>query len=81
MRILQLVGLEGVAVLRLVGHHFIAVGKKSPWGTFSSAAAAPAATAATTTAAPAVLGHGCEEVGVLFYDDIKLLALGFEFCT
>ena len=48
----------------------------------ATAAAAPAAIAATATAATdAVLGHGREEVGVLFHDEIKLLALGFEFCA
>ena len=48
---------------------------------FSSAATATAAPAAiaATAATDAVLGHGREEVGVLFYDEIKLLALGFEF--
>ncbi len=89
-RNLRLVGLEGVAVLRFVGQHFIAAGTKGSWGMFLSAAAATAAIAAPPTAtAPAaataaattaaVLGHGREEVGVLFHDEIKLLALGFEF--
>ena len=70
-----------------MGHHFIAVGTKGCRGTFLSAAtttAAPAtvaapAVAATTVATDAVLGHGREEVGIQFYDEIKLLALGFEF--
>jgi hypothetical protein len=75
MRNLQLVGLESVAVLRFVGRHFIAVGTKGRRGTFSSAATATA----TTAAAAAVLGHGREEVGVLFHDEIELLALGFKF--
>ena len=89
MRNCRLVGLEGVAVLRFVGHHFIAVWTKDRQGTFSSATtataaaaatAAPVATAATTaaTAATAVLGHGREKVGVLFHDEIKLLPLGFD---
>ena len=38
-----------------------------------------AAIAATAAATDAVLGHGREEVGVLFHDEIKLLALGFKF--
>ncbi len=87
MRNLQLVGLKGVAVLRFVGPHFVAVGTKGCWGTFSSAAAAtaapaavaaPAATAATV-ATDTILSHGHEEVGVLFHDEIKLLAMGFKF--
>ena len=72
-------------------HHVVAVGTKGHWGRFSTAAtatAAPAAisaAAATATAATAVadavLGHGREEVGVLFHDEIELLALDVEFCT
>ena len=93
MRNLQLVDLEGVAVLWCMGHHFIAVRTKGRWGTFLSAAAVTVTAAATAAAAAiastvaaaaataAVLGHGREEVGVLFHDEIKLLALGFEFCT
>ncbi len=77
MRNLQLVGLEGVAVLWFVGHHFVAVGTKGCRGMFLSAATATAA--AATAATDAVLGHGCEEVGVLFHDEIELLALGFKF--
>jgi hypothetical protein len=56
-----------------------------------TAAAAPAAVAATTTAATAaaaaaaaaaaILGNGHEEVGILFHDEIKLLAFGFKFCA
>ena len=51
---------------------------------FLSAAAMTAAPAAVTAAAATaatdpILGHGHEEVGVLFHDEIKLLALGFEF--
>jgi hypothetical protein len=65
-----------------VGHHFIAVWTKGCWGTFLSAtvrtAAAAAIAAAATIAATAALGHGRGEVGVLFQDEIKLLALGFE---
>ena len=34
--------------------------------------------AAAAIAAAAALGHGRGEVGVLFQDEIKLLALGFE---
>ena len=41
-------------------------------------AAAAAIAAAATIAATAALGHGRGEVGVLFQDEIKLLALGFE---
>ena len=70
IRNLQLVGLKGVAVLWFVGHHFLAVGTNSCQGTFLSAAA---------TATAAVLGHGREEVSVLFLDEIKLFALGFKF--
>ena len=65
-----------------MGHHFVAVGTKGHWGTFLSAATATAdlaAIAATAAATDAVLGHGREEVGVLFHDEIKLLALGFKF--
>jgi hypothetical protein len=77
LRNLQLVGVEGVAVLRFVGHHFVAVWTKGCRGTILSAAAAT--TAATAAAAAAVLGHGHEEVVVLVHDEIKLLALGFKF--
>jgi hypothetical protein len=64
-----------------VGHHFIAVGTKDCQGLFSSATAvtAAAATAATTTDTAAAFGYGHEEVGILFLDEIELLALGFEF--
>ncbi len=67
-----------------MGHHFVAVGTKGRRGMFSSAAAMTAAPAAVTAAAATaatdpILGHGHEEVGVLFHDEIKLLALGFEF--
>ena len=69
-----------------MGHHFVAVGTKGRQGTFSSTATATAALAAVTAAAAAataatdaILGHGREEVGVLFHDEIKLLALDFEF--
>ena len=48
--------------------------------TAALAAAAATATATTATAATdAVLGHGHEEVGILSHDEIKLLALGYEF--
>ena len=84
MRKLRLVGLDGVASLRFVGRHFVAVGTKGHWGMFLSAAAttaAPAAisaaaTTAATAATDAILGHGREEIGVLFHNEIKLLALG-----
>ncbi len=71
-----------------MGNHFVAVGTKGHQGTFLSAATvtpAPAAIAATaaataaTAATDTILGHGREEVGVLYHDEIKLLALGFEF--
>ena len=70
-----------------MGHHFVAVGTKGRRGVLSSTATAtttPAtvtATAATAAAAStdAILGHGREEVGVLFCEEIELLALGFEF--
>jgi hypothetical protein len=59
---------------RAIGERFL-----SP-ATATAAIAVVAATAAATTAATdTVLGHGREEVSVLFHDEIKLLALGFEF--
>jgi hypothetical protein len=78
----RLVGLKGVAVLQFVGHHFVAVGINGHRGTFSSAATAtatPAAVAAAAAATDAALGHGPDEVSVLFHDEIELLVLGFEF--
>ena len=47
----------------------------------AAAAATATATAVGTIGVSAVLGHGREEVSVLFYDEIELLALGFKFRT
>jgi hypothetical protein len=61
---------------RVVGERF------SPAATATATLAAVTATAAAATVATdAVLGHGREEVGVLFHNEIKLLALGFDFCA
>jgi hypothetical protein len=68
-----------VTILLQLGQR--AIGERFASTTTATVAPAAVAAAAATATTDAVLGHGREEVGILFHDEIKLLALGLKFCT